>query len=33
MRDWYNDIREDGIINKERFIDPWIDISTKEELD
>lgn len=33
MRDWYSDVRDDGVTNRERFIDPWIDVSTKEEID
>lgn len=33
MRDWYSDIMDDGVSNRERFIDPWIDVSTQEEVD
>lgn len=28
MRDWYSDIMDDGVSNRERFIDPWVDVTT-----
>ena len=27
MRDWYDDAGDDGIINRERFVDPWMDVT------
>ena len=27
MQDWYDDMEDDGILNRERFCDPWLDIS------
>jgi hypothetical protein len=27
MADWYDDMCDDGILNRERFIDPWLDVN------
>lgn len=30
MREWYADLMDDGIINREHPIDPWSDISDED---
>ena len=27
MADWYSDMTDDGILNEQRFIDPWLDVT------
>ena len=30
MADWYHDYREDGILNRTRALDPWLDYNDND---
>jgi hypothetical protein len=30
MADWYCDFMDDGILNRDRYVDPWTDITDKD---
>lgn len=33
MRDWYDDLQDDGILNRVRFVDPWSNVSGQDSSD